>query len=113
MFKWEGINRYTSFAYLDLFTAHNFIVLSSEAERICLPSGVNATDRTAAWWPFQNVLSPVILGIQTANEPSLLHDAMRFPVGEKDTSFSPEVCPVNLYFKNFFSFLSVEIYIYI
>lgn len=82
--------------YLDLFTAHNLTVLSSEAERICLPSGVKATDRTAAWCPFQKVLSPVMLGIQTANEPSWLQEAIRFPAGEKHTSFTPDTCPVNL-----------------
>jgi hypothetical protein len=38
----------------------------------------------------------VIFGIQTANDPSRLHDAIKFPAGAKHTSFTEELCPVNL-----------------
>ena len=84
------------FCHLDLFTVHNLMVLSSEADINCFPSGVKAIDLTAAVWPFQNVLSPVILGIQIANEPSWEHEAIKFPAGEKETSLTPDEWPANL-----------------
>ena len=96
MHKWCSLKGF----YFDLTTVHILIVLSSEADKICFPSGVKATERAAPVWPFQNVLSPVMLGIQIATVPSKQEEAIKFPDGENETSLTPALWPENLKNKN-------------
>ena len=62
---------------------HTRAVWSSDAVTRRLPSGANATDRTAAAWPASSSSGSALFAFQTRAVPSAEAVATRRPSGEK------------------------------